>query len=563
MTINMHQNRRSRLALFLLTLLTLLVFTACGRNPAQDPTGTPDPGLNQNQSGSPVSVVSNLDAFNLLPGQHPVFEAQVSEFNLGSRVYSAPYGSKMPYDLKGLIGIPKGDGPFPVILLSHGSHSNDDESKRFDTGFDYLVEALAKRGFIAISLDLSKPYIWKYGDNDDREKSIHVALDHFDQLLKTAKGNVTGFPTDLTGKIDFQRIGLIGHSRGGETMLDIAVEIENKGYPVSAILSVAPTFFFPDRQWPTSDVAILVPEFDGDVVNLDGYLMLSALNRNTTGDHALVRLQRANHNFFNRHLTRNDASMQRSEELLKDQLSREDQESFLVHLSTEFFLDTLSVRKHPHLFDFREQHPDQMYGYDISVMRTSPSAVQLMEFRKPDQIAASGGTSTAVVTDAWFYKNDEVLIDTITAGDGPYASRPLLETRWTQKGSTLTLKPTVSDFSGHDALAITLVPDSAFEPQQTLTHQCFSIQLSDKLGNTSTLTLPEKLNALSMTPGTIEQTEVFDLILKYWSLRTPLDTLWVPLNQFKGIDLTQLETVKLIFDQTETGALYIESIRLE
>jgi predicted dienelactone hydrolase len=147
-----------------------------------------------------------------------------------------------------LIGLPKGKGPFPVILMSHDSHSNDDESKRFDSGFDYLVDALAAKGFIAISLDLSKPYIWKYGDNDDMEKSIHVALDHFEQHLKAVNGEAIGYPVDLKQKIDLTKIGLLGYSRGGETILDIASELELRGYPASAIMSIAPTFFFPSRK---------------------------------------------------------------------------------------------------------------------------------------------------------------------------------------------------------------------------------------------------------------------------------------------------------------------------
>lgn len=38
-----------------------------------------------------------------------------------------------------------------LVLITPGSHSNDDESKRFDTGFDYLVQFLAENGYIAVS----------------------------------------------------------------------------------------------------------------------------------------------------------------------------------------------------------------------------------------------------------------------------------------------------------------------------------------------------------------------------------------------------------------------------
>lgn len=79
-----------------------------------------------------------------------------------------------------------------------------------------------------------------------------------------------GYPLDLTGKIDSDRIALIGHSRGGETIFDIAEDILGKGLTVDALLCVAPTFHFTDRSWSEADVAILVPEYDGDVISLDG-----------------------------------------------------------------------------------------------------------------------------------------------------------------------------------------------------------------------------------------------------------------------------------------------------
>jgi len=547
------------LAISLLSALFLL--TACSQNGAA-PGSTEGQDQTPPQITAPIHTTMDLEPYELTQIQLPAYETVVTEFNLGDRIYTSPYDRQMPYALKGLIGMPKGEGPFPVILMTHGSHSNDDESKRFDTGFDYLVEALASKGFVTISLDLSKPYIWKYGDNDDREKSIHVALDHFDQLLKVASGEAAGYPVDLIGKIDLTKIGLLGHSRGGETVLDIASELELRGYPASAVFSVAPTFFFPDRSWPSSDVAILVPEYDGDVVNLDGYLMLDALDKNTTGHHALVLLHRANHNYFNRNIERNDAQMMASEFPIENQLKREEQEAFLIRMSSEFFFDTLMNREPRHIFDFEHAQPNQMYGFDVKVMTSAPEKVQLLNLENPEMTATSDGASAVPVTDAWYFKNDEILIDTITGGDGPYSKRRLLEIQWTQADAKFVLKPITTDFSKHDALALTLVPDSASSLQQGQTYQNFSVKLTDRTGNVTSLLLPDNLNALSLTPGEIGKTDLGDLILSYWSVRTPLSTVWIPLDAFKNVDLTQIDTVELLFDTSETGAVYIESVEL-
>ena len=62
----------------------------------------------------------------------------------------------MPYRLQGILAIPPGEGPFPVVVVLHGRHSGchfADEptpsqwpcpagtETRFDQGFAYLAQA--------------------------------------------------------------------------------------------------------------------------------------------------------------------------------------------------------------------------------------------------------------------------------------------------------------------------------------------------------------------------------------------------------------------------------------
>lgn len=102
-------------------------------------------------------TVRNLELYNLEAPKGSKYEAIVTEFDLGKKEYLSKAGKIMPYNIRGIIGVPEGDGPFPLILITHGSHSNDDETKRFDTGFDYVVKDLAENGYIAVSMDMSKP----------------------------------------------------------------------------------------------------------------------------------------------------------------------------------------------------------------------------------------------------------------------------------------------------------------------------------------------------------------------------------------------------------------------
>jgi hypothetical protein len=43
-----------------------------------------------------------------------------------------------------------GEGPFPLVLIVHGNHNMGDYS---DTGYGYLGEHLASRGFVFVSVD--------------------------------------------------------------------------------------------------------------------------------------------------------------------------------------------------------------------------------------------------------------------------------------------------------------------------------------------------------------------------------------------------------------------------
>ena len=69
---------------------------------------------------------------NLPPTPEPIepetYSAQVAEYNLGQGTIIQdhfPEDSRfrnMPVRLEGVIGVPEAKGPFPVILILHGSH---------------------------------------------------------------------------------------------------------------------------------------------------------------------------------------------------------------------------------------------------------------------------------------------------------------------------------------------------------------------------------------------------------------------------------------------------------
>ena len=126
--------------------------------------------------------------------------------------------------LNGRVWFPEGPGPFPLVLIVHGNHAMKDFS---DPGYEYLGTLLASRGFIAVSVDENFLNHKFWGENDAR---AFVLLEH---LRVWDEWNQTAGHT-FEGKVDMDRIALIGHSRGGESVAHAAAFNTLTRYPDDA-----------------------------------------------------------------------------------------------------------------------------------------------------------------------------------------------------------------------------------------------------------------------------------------------------------------------------------------
>ena len=110
----------------------------------------------------------------------------------------------------------------------------------------------------------------------------------------------------LAGRIDFARLGLIGHSQRGARSVVIARNrarspgpVDAGRGPIRAMLLLAP-IYVPRKVPRGTAFALVLPQCDNDVVNLEGLGYFDRIGREQRGRMAaLVYLRRANHNFFN------------------------------------------------------------------------------------------------------------------------------------------------------------------------------------------------------------------------------------------------------------------------
>lgn len=210
--------------------------------------------------------------------------------------------------------------PSPVIVLVHGNHTQCDVGsspnctifKRNDRGYAYLGENLATWGYTVISLDQDQLMYYQDGQQGkgmhQRRLLIAAALDML------AKANAAALPDEgangindrLVGKLDMDRIGLMGHSRGGDAVssfIDYNRTRPEPGtrYPLRGVISLAPVDY--ERRAPYGvPYLTILPRCDGDVSNLQGARMFERSQYRMEGDpfpKIQFSIHGTNHNWYN------------------------------------------------------------------------------------------------------------------------------------------------------------------------------------------------------------------------------------------------------------------------
>ena len=102
--------------------------------------------------------------------------------------------------ISGSMTIPRGQGPFPVVILLHGYFDRD----QYYTGADtwQTADFLARNGYITIAPDYRS-----WGSSDSGQSFFHTGL------VADALNLISAVPS--LPQADAQRIGLLGHSMGG------------------------------------------------------------------------------------------------------------------------------------------------------------------------------------------------------------------------------------------------------------------------------------------------------------------------------------------------------------
>lgn len=499
------------------------------------------------------------------------------------------------FPLNGRVYLPEGEGPFPLVLIVHGNHSMIDYS---DGGYAYLGELLASRGFITVSVD--ENFINAHWSGDFRGKEMParawLLLKHLEQWKKWNSSAAH----ELSGKVDMEKIMLVGHSRGGEAVSiaaafnelsyfpDNADEEFNFNFNIKGVVSIAPTDYRYHRQINLENVNYLSLQgsYDADEVSFWGMRTYRRLAFTDSSDYfkAGVYLHQANHGQFNASWGRADFGapakwLLNTEPMLSGEEQREAAKVFISAFAEAALHDDKSylplfknvalgrdwLPEEYFLTHFYDQHTKTLVDFEDDIDITTASEIAELKaenaviWREENLSTRDGGSqqNNAVVL-GWDYgeqiKTDSLLSYTITFTDS-------LGITIDSSGSML-LTLAAGDY---DELKKNNEQNSSDEREEPTLD--FSIVLADRDGKTASMQLSDEKKIAPMLKTRFMKTASLskDMIGDEWEVQP--ETFHLPLSKFQQSDssfnLQQLKQIEFVFDRNNYGVIILDDIGFE
>lgn len=569
------------------------------------PLGTPDPSV---------------------PGEYAYSKAL---YSFGNQAIELAGIGGIRGEVEGKIYLPETGGARPVVLFLHGRHTSCNgpgtNPARWPclptqtnipsyAGYDGAAEALASHGYAVISIGANA-----INSNDNQlaldygaQARGQLILDTLSIFRDASEGTSTTLydaqtasdvtladaladndalpaaglddeiveltPADLVGRLDFSRVGLMGHSRGGEGVTSAATLNAGLADPfdIVSILPLAPVDF---GRMTTPDIPtmLLLPYCDGDVSSQQGQHMNDD-SRYAFDDDVLrtdVWVMGANHNFFNTVWTPSKYSLSTSDDwsgtnatsarstdsvcgttgaAVDTTIRLTDDEQYdtgTTLMAGWFRLTVGGEEQFLPMFDGSGAKVESIKDFDIRVSATQPASARadIARFTTAGQ-ARTYGTATATLCASMSGRAVPQVLPycstTLASAQLPHwtsvrfggdvPASPMTRMQWTSGTGEIrvSVPRSARDASGHDFLTLKASPD---ESVAYGTGTDLTVTLVDGSGATfSTLVSALNPNALVRLPQSTQNPTTLGKIVLH-EVRLPLDGV--------DIDLTDVREVRL------------------
>jgi hypothetical protein len=507
------------------------------------------------------------------------------EYNLGI-TYNPP-GISGNVELVADVHYPKGlpGGPYPLILFLHGNHSScySGSSAAFTwpcpggwtmlpnyIGYDYIAKKLAAAGYIVVSVSGNGVNVLgqsQIGDTGMRQRG-ELLEKHLD-LWNT--WNTTGaapFGTKFVGKVDFSRIGVMGHSRGGEGAIwqVIVDRMRTTPYNLDAVLPLAPVDFT-RRTVNNIPMEVMLPYCDGDVSNLQGVHFFDDARYLVPGDptpKGTIVVMGANHNFFNTVWTPSfgyPGSFNDGLSGCPGRIGEADQRNVGRVYITDYFRRYVGGTMKFDKFFTGAKIPSSIAPVNVKVTYLAPDVGSkrrdLDRFNVSSSLTTNdlGGsviTSGLTVAD-WCAETgaDPCVTGTYQSKDIHLTGLPQGILGWAASTGFLRLNvPSGSgDVSGYDVLQFRTEVNPAYAANNGVARQNLSVVLMDGSGGSASVAASSVPNDDALIyPEGIPSGHVI------------MNQIRFPLSMFAGVDLTDVTQVRLVFDQANKGTIDVSDM---
>jgi hypothetical protein len=518
-------------------------------------------------AGSNYGAVPALAQYVIYDAPDPAFitpRIDISPFaNLGTAPWPFP-NTSVP--LNGHICIPRGRGPFPLMMFAHGNHGPLENST---PGYLYLCQLLASHGVIGATIDVNFLNGGNFGENDARGI---VHLEHVKQFR--AWNSTAGHR--LHGRVDLNRIAIVGHSRGGEGVghasffnrltsikpdiltpvvpLDGSAGLGPYGFNLTVGVAIAPT----DRQYQPLTGPTVVPDSyclihgsrDGDVSSFAGYNTYNrahavSLANPTVSDgelKALLWVYRANHNQFN--------SIWASETPPATTMPRSDQE-----LVAKVFLGTIAQAM---LLDHVE-YLEVLRDHRLAAAWMPVNVDLVSQFQDPERVFIQHNQEGLAAPQVSLPVQGTAATDALVAArqlkDLVNAGAPVttitLRLEWSASGARLLLK-----------LDAGTVPAERYKTMALRVGQSTEAKNAANRDQDFTLEVSSGSRTAAIQASSLHRLLYPDVV--FGAGKIVMQTLRLPIQQLVdlGVEPRDLRSIALLFNGPATGVVYVGDVQL-
>ncbi|WP_037915039.1 alpha/beta hydrolase [Actinacidiphila yeochonensis] len=564
-------------------------------------------------------------------------------------------------ELEGRVYLPAAPGPHPLVVFLHGRHSSCYNTTTLKgasgwpcpagtapilsyAGYDGAGDALAADGYtvVSISANAINANDNQLSPDDGAGTRGQLVLDTLTMLKKADTGRPVSYFDAATGKdttldqalaagrttypggtvtarrlvgtMDFSRIGLMGHSRGGEGVVTAATLNESLAQPwgIRSVFALAP-IDFTRATLPDVVTTTLLPYCDGDVSDQQGQHYYADSRDGTFADdvqRSNVWVMGTDHDFYNSSWTppypgasddwsRSDdpvcgtsATALASGQNIR--LTADQQYQVGSAYVAGFFESTLGHQDaFQGMFDGSGQEPPSVAGYaDVRTVAQQPAAdrADIATFKAASPLVTATGATSAAVCASYPGRTTVQALPSCPADGSTLAKQqvpywtpanyapnvplnPMTHMAWTDAagaqgttgaggttggagGVAVTVPPSARDASRYDDLTVDMSPD-----ESVATATDVRLSVTDTRGRTWSAPV-SSLNpwGVRRMPGAAGTTLLSKIVLQ--QVRVPVSTL-----RKAGVDTSRLARVAFTPlagpDGTTGGGVYLSDLALE